>query len=62
MPEDCMVDIKTKDKNLVHGLLTAKEPSGLEQIIKCEDFSTPSIIASDTSIEILPDSLTQDST
>ena len=39
MPEDCMVEMKAKDKNLVHGLLTTQEPSGLGQIMNCEDFS-----------------------
>ena len=39
MPEDCMVEMKAKDKNLVHGLLTTQEPSGLGQIMNCEDFN-----------------------
>ena len=40
MPEDCIAEMKAKDKNLVHGLLTAKEPLGLGRVINCEDFST----------------------
>lgn len=40
MPEDCIAQLKAKDKNLDHGLLTTKEPLGLGQVINCEDFST----------------------
>ena len=40
MPENCLVEMKTMDKNSVHGLLTIKEASGLRQIMNCEDFST----------------------
>ena len=40
MPEDCIEEMKAKDRNLVHGLLTTKEPSGLGQVMNCEDFST----------------------
>ena len=40
MPEDCIAEMKAKDKNLAHGLLTTKEPLGLGQVINCEDFST----------------------
>lgn len=35
MPEKCLVEMKTKDKNSVHGLLTIKEASGLRQIMNC---------------------------
>ena len=41
MPENCLVEMKTKDKNSVHGLLTIQEKSGLRQIMNCENFSTP---------------------
>lgn len=33
MPEECVVEMKTKDRLLVHGLMTVKETSGLEQIM-----------------------------
>ena len=39
MPRDCMTEMKAKDLDLVHRLLTATGPSGLSQIMKCEDFS-----------------------
>ena len=40
MPENCLVEMKTKDKKSFHGLLTIQEKSGLRQIMNCEDFST----------------------
>ena len=40
MPEDCIAEMKAKAKNLVHGLLTTKEPLGMGRVINCEDFST----------------------
>lgn len=40
MPEDCIAEMKTEERHLVHGLLTTKEPSGLGQIMNCEDFGT----------------------
>ena len=62
MPENCLVEMKTKDKNSVHGLLAIKEASELRQIMNCEDFSTCTrlIVASDcTSAQVLSYASTQ---
>ena len=40
MPENCLVEMETKDKNSVHGLLTIKKATRLSQVMNCEDFST----------------------
>ncbi len=40
MPEGCFAELKIRDRSLVHGLLVTKEPTGLGQIMRCEDFSS----------------------
>ena len=40
MPEECVTEMKAKDKCEVHSLLTTDVPMGLGQIMKCENFST----------------------
>ena len=40
MPEECAMEMKAKDKCTVHSLLTMDVPTGLGQIMKCDDFST----------------------
>ena len=40
MPEECATEMKAKDKCAVHSLLTTDVPTGLRQIMKCDDFST----------------------
>ena len=38
MPEDCRAEMKKAE--VTHGLLVATEPSGIDQLIRCEDFSS----------------------
>ena len=40
MPEECATEMKAKDKCTVHRLLIMDVPTGLNQIMKCDDFST----------------------
>ena len=40
MPEECATEMNTKDKCAVHTLPTTDVPTGLGQIMKCDDFST----------------------
>ena len=40
MPEECMAEMKARVRDSMHSLLVTKEPTGIGQILKCEDFST----------------------
>ena len=40
MPEGCVAEMKAADRRLVHGLLTTTNTTGLQQILKCEDYSS----------------------
>ena len=39
MPEECMLEMKARDRNQVHGLLVTEESTGIGKIMKCEDYS-----------------------
>lgn len=40
VPEGCIAEMKAADQRLIHGVLTTNPPTGLHQIMKCEDFSS----------------------
>ena len=40
IPDECLSEMKTKDLNQVHGLLTLDPALGLSHIFSCEDFSS----------------------
>ena len=49
MPEECLVEMKGHKLETTHGLLTIDEPLGIEQIMKCEKFSSLQRLLSTTS-------------
>ena len=40
MPGECLAELKTDEPEVMHGLLIPVEPSGIDQLLKCEDFSS----------------------
>ena len=39
MPEECMLEMKARDRNQVHRLLVTEESTGIGKIMKCEDYN-----------------------
>jgi hypothetical protein len=40
MPEECTVEMRSKDRNTVLNLLTTEEKVGISRIVNCEDYSS----------------------
>ena len=40
MPKECLTEMKGEKFEVTHGLLTSTEPPSIEEILKCEDFSS----------------------
>ena len=50
MPEECIAEMKAADRKLIHSLLANDSTTGLQQIMKCEDYSSLSKLLRVTAI------------